>query len=231
MPRTTNKIGVYLEVGKKRTIAGALDWPGWCRIGNDEASALQALVDYAPRYARALRASRLEFSAPKSVAELAVVERLHGNATTDYGVPDQAPSADTEPMSEVELRRLQTLLKACWRTLDAAARSAGSKELRKGPRGGGRDTHDIVRHVLDAEGGYLSRLARKVPDSAKDDSAGRQALTRKAVLDGLAAAAHGEVPAQGPRGGKIWSARYFARRVAWHILDHAWEIEDRTPAK
>ena len=29
-----------------------------------------------------------------------------------------------------------------------------------------------------------------------------------------------------PDGGK-WPPRYAARRIAWHALDHAWEIEDR----
>ena len=28
---------------------------------------------------------------------------------------------------------------------------------------------------------------------------------------------------------KPWSPRYAVRRAAWHVLDHAWEIEDRTP--
>jgi hypothetical protein len=27
---------------------------------------------------------------------------------------------------------------------------------------------------------------------------------------------------------KLWSPRYFVRRSAWHALDHAWEIEDRS---
>ena len=50
---------------------------------------------------------------------------------------------------------------------------------------------------------------------------------RQLALDGLAAGMRGELPASGPRGGKIWSPRFFARYVAWHTLDHAWEIEDR----
>jgi len=27
----------------------------------------------------------------------------------------------------------------------------------------------------------------------------------------------------------VWPARYAIRRTAWHVLDHAWEIEDRSP--
>lgn len=38
---------VYLEIGKKRTFASALDWPGWCRSAPDEAAALHNLYGYA----------------------------------------------------------------------------------------------------------------------------------------------------------------------------------------
>jgi len=29
--------------------------------------------------------------------------------------------------------------------------------------------------------------------------------------------------------GKKWTVRYAARRIAWHVLDHAWEMQDRAP--
>jgi hypothetical protein len=50
------------------------------------------------------------------------------------------------------------------------------------------------------------------------------------VLEGLEHAVTDGIPARGPRGGKRWSAPYFVRRAAWHVLDHAWEIEDRSSA-
>jgi hypothetical protein len=31
-----------------------------------------------------------------------------------------------------------------------------------------------------------------------------------------------------PIAGRRWPPRYAARRIAWHVLDHAWEIEDRS---
>src|SRR3954452_23536716 len=73
---------VYLEIGKKRTFAGALDWPGWCRSGRDDTAAVQALVDYGGRYARILKASELNFHAPANISALTVVERLNGTMTT-----------------------------------------------------------------------------------------------------------------------------------------------------
>ena len=95
------KIPVYLEVGSKRTFAGALDWPGWCRSGRDEASALQALVDYGPRYAAAIRSARLGFKAPADVSAFTVMERLNGDTTTDFGAPACIPDGDAAPVDEV----------------------------------------------------------------------------------------------------------------------------------
>jgi hypothetical protein len=214
-------IDIYLETGKKRTFAGALDWPGWCRAGRDEEQAIQALFDYAPRYARVVR--RLGFEPPRDIHRLNVVERLKGDASTDFGSPSAAPTYDDRPLDEREHRRLEHILEACWAALDEAARSAHGKELRKGPRGGGRALDDIVQHVLDGQGGYLYRLAWKRDKAAERDPR----LSREAMLQALGASVRGEVPQEGPRGGKKWTGRYFVRREAWHVLDHTWEIEDR----
>lgn len=227
MARVSKPVDVYLEIGEKRIFAGAIEWPGWCRSGRDEESALQALFDYAPRYAQVLQSARLGFKAPAAPSEFKVVERVKGNMTTDFGTPGMAPSSDKRRVDDAELRRLQTVLKACWRMFDTAVSAAAGKGLRKGPRGGGRDVEGIVRHVTGAHGAYLSRVGWK-PEANEDEDPGEaMRLTRQAVLKALAAAAHGELPLQGPRGGIMWKPRYFVRRVAWHDLDHAWEIQDR----
>jgi hypothetical protein len=224
---TSKQIPVYLEIGKKRTFAGALDWPGWCRSGRDEESALLALVEYGPRYARVVRAKELTFRAPADTLSLVVVERLKGNAITDFGAPNLAPAADAMPIKDAELKRLQNVLIACWRAFDAAVRSAEGKELRKGPRGGGRELAGVIRHVLGSDRGSLSNLGRKVVQDEAADLSEELKRTRKAILEGFTAAAHGEVPERGPRGGLRWKPRYSVRQVTWHVLDHAWEIEDR----
>jgi hypothetical protein len=217
---------IYLEIGKKRTFAGAVDWPGYCRRGTDEATALQALIEAGPRYARALRGTRLGFEAPRDVTALRVAERLPGDATTDFGAPGASPATDEEPLGPDDLRRSGTILRATWRAFDRAVDAAKGRTLRTGPRGGGRSLDKIVQHVLDAEGGYLSALGWKHRSTERDRTA-RLAAIREAILEGLAASARGEIPRRGPRGGLRWSARYFVRREAWHALDHAWEIEDR----
>jgi hypothetical protein len=216
-----DKIDVYLEIGKSRTFAGALDWPGWCRSGRHEAAALQALFDYGPRYARAIRSARQDFEPPAALAALAVVEKIPGGMGTDFGTPEQIPASDASPVALAELRRLIALLRACWKMLDAAAEAAVGRDLRKGPRGGGRELEQIVAHVWAAEAAYVRRIGGQLDPSQPPSE------IRKATLRALEHMAEGTVPTVGPRGGARWPARYFVRRAAWHVLDHAWEIEDR----
>jgi hypothetical protein len=218
---------VYVEVGAKRTFAGAIDWPGWCRGGKDEASALEALIDYGPRYARVLQGRRLKFIPPEKLSDLKVVERLKGGTSTDFGAPERAPKQDARKMDKGDLQRSEELLRACWHQFDAAAKAARGKKLRMGPRGGGRDLTKMVEHVREAEEAYVERLGWW-RFSGEDRSRDRDlAGVREAALKAIRASARGHIPAAGPRGGKRWTARYFVRRAAWHVLDHAWEIQDR----
>ncbi len=218
-------MNVYLEIGKKLTFAVAADWPGWSRRGKDETSALQALIDYGSRYRNALGAMAKDLKLPKSVAELKVVERLKGDTTTDFGTPGMVPAGDRRPLSEAEIKRQQEILLACWSAFDRTTRSAKGKALQTGPRGGGRDRNRIISHVFEAEHAYLVRLGWK---AGRPEGSNEAYLPdRSDILTGVVASAHGELPTKGPRGGARWPARYYVRRAAWHILDHAWEIEDR----
>ena len=224
----TKKIEVYFETGEKKTFAGTPEWPGWCRIGRNEEGALAALLEYAPRYANVVKGSGVAFHTPKDVSEFTVVERHPGGSGIDFGVPETALDSDDTPLKPAELKRMEALLAACWDAFVAAVKAAQGKELRKGPRGGGRDVDKIAEHVLGAEGGYISRLGIKLDKEDEPDTLARQiAQLQKQASAALAASARGEAPKQGPRGGVIWTPRRFARRSAWHILDHVWEIEDR----
>jgi hypothetical protein len=221
----SERVDVYVERGAKRVFACALEWPGWCRSGRDEETALAALLESAPRYAKV--AAKLGFVAPRALPDLRVVQRVAGDATTDFGAPGAVPKADHAPVDEHELEWLATLIEEGWRVFDAGVHSAKGRTLRAGPRGGGRSLDKIVDHVREAEAGYLSALGWRFKPDAK---ASRDALlkaTRAAVREGLAASTRGEIPAKGPRGGVRWRPRFFVRRLAWHTLDHLWEIEDR----
>jgi hypothetical protein len=222
-----NSVKVFAEVGKKRIFAGAVDWPGWCRSGRDEKTAVQALIDSGPRYAQILHNRGIATQIPRAAFDFTVIERHEGNATTDFGAPAVLLDADRAPMDRVELERLETLLQACWQAFDNAVERATGRELRKGPRGGGRDVEMILEHVLGADQAYLAKLAWKHKIEGGKNPTEELSRMRQAILNALEAARKGDIPEQGPRGGTVWPVRYFIRRVAWHVVDHAWEIEDR----
>jgi hypothetical protein len=223
-------IAVYVERGAKSTFAGALDWPGWSRKGRTEGDALTDLLAYGPRYASILSGTRLGFAAPKEPTQLLVVERLPGTPGTDFGVPSVAPRVDQDrSCSAADLGRFEKILRAGWRAFDEAVTSARNKTLTTGPRGGGRSLDAIVAHVTGADAGYLTALGWKAPKLT--NQAESQAATRDAILAGVKASATGAIPLKGPRGGTRWTARYFVRRVAWHVMAHVWEIERRAAAR
>ncbi len=221
-------IDCLIEAGAKRTFAAAAAWPGWCRSARDENAAVEALHDYGPRYASVLRSSGLRFSTPTALPGIHILERAPGNATTDFGAPDGVFGADTQPVSARDWVRLGAVLEACWTEFDRAVKAAEGVELRTGPRGGGRALDAIVDHVVGAEVSYLRKLTGAGVTVDEDDPAASRDRERGAVLEGLARAKAGDLPERGPRGGVMWTPRRFARRAAWHVLDHAWEIEDRT---
>lgn len=227
MEETPGQVDVYLEVGEKRTFAGAIEWPGWCRSGKDETSALRALLESGHRYARVVGSRQLAFSPPAEISSLVVVERLEGGSGTDFGAPGAVPSSDGRPVEPQDLKRLLSVLESCWQAFDAAVEAAAGRELRKGPRGGGRDTESIVDHVLGAHLAYLSRLGWSYRQDDQVDISETMVQIRQETIRAIEASLEGTIPAVGPRGGARWSARYFVRRAAWHVLDHAWEIEDR----
>jgi len=198
--------------------ASALDFHGWCRSAKDEDAALQALLEYRGRYADAL--GRGGATAPPGRVELRVVERLTGSATTDFGAPGATASIEREPMSPNRARTLLTQLRACWAWLDdVVARSPA--ELHKGRRGGGRDRNEMVDHVLGAECVYARKLGARHRQPAIDDRSAIDALRHDlGVVIGL--------PANRLAVERGWYPRYAARRTAWHALDHAWEMEDRS---
>jgi hypothetical protein len=202
-------IAVVVEIGAKRTFASALDWPGWSRSGRDEAAALDALLAYAGRY-RPVAARAGEKLAMR--LDLEVVERDTGNATTDFGAPGIVAEIERTALSRREAVRAAALVEAGWSYL-ADVLAAAPASLRKGPRGGGRERDAIAAHVADAEQAYARKLG--LPKIA--DVAERRAAIAAAVRDPTA-----PVPASG------WPTPYGARRVAWHAVDHAFEIEDRT---
>jgi hypothetical protein len=215
-------VPVYLEAGGTRVFACSLDWPGWCRRAKTDEEALDALAEYAPRYSVVAKRAGLRF--PAATLTFDVIERIAwqgGKAfsAVDFGALGSAAQRDNEPLSAVQAKRLAALVEAAWGVLDDVVAGAPA-ELRKGPRGGGRDRDGVFDHVIGAETSYARKLGvrHKAPHGREEIAA-----QRADILAALAAARAGEPDVE-----KGWLPRYAARRIAWHVLDHAWEIEDRS---
>lgn len=215
MARRT-RIAVGVETGTKRVFAFAVDWPGWCRTEKTEARALDTLTAYAPRYTPV--ATRAGIAFPPQF-ELTVTDRVPGTATTDFGAPDARLPGDSRRLPAPDASRLVALMQAGWAMLDDTAARAPA-ELRKGPRGGGRDRDAMLAHVLGAEEAYARKLGIRLAAPAAGDIAAIRVF-RAAIAS---ACTH---PPQDAAHASRWPVRYFIRRLTWHALDHAWEMEDR----
>lgn len=205
---------VYVERAPKKVFACALEWPGWARSAKTEDEALRVLAGYASRYRPVAERAGVRF--PKSAGDdLRVVERVQGSSSTEFGIPGTFDvAADQRSLTKASAARLADLVAASWAYFDDVAAGA-PPSLRKGPRGGGRDRDAIVAHVHDAELAYANKI-------------GVRAASRQPILEALRAA-RAPVPQSSATGKSTpWPYRYAARRIAWHALDHAWEIEDRS---
>ena len=190
---SSRPIAVCLEVSPKEAFASALDWPGWSRAGRDEGAALEVLTSYAGRYAPVAELAGVSF--PSTVA-FDVVERVPGGPATPFAAPE------------------------CRRPFPQVT-AASPAELRKGPRGGGRDRDNLIDHVIGAETAYARKLGVKLKQPAFDDIAAIEEL-REAIVAVVGASSDGSPVV--PNG---WTRRYATRRIAWHVLEHAWEMQDR----
>lgn len=195
---------VYLEEGTKGVFAVSLDWPGWCRRAKSSELAIAALDEYRDRYAKIVTVAFQPGS-------FHVIGTTQGNAITNFGAPDARGPWDDATLSPGELVRQLNVLQDCWNYFDTVVEHA-PPVLRRGPRGGGRDRDRIVDHVREAERAYCSQMGFRVaPRTPWDEQ-------RDVVLTTLRTAAPNAK----------WPVAYAIRRCAWHIVDHAWEIEDKS---
>ena len=212
---------VMLEIGPKgkKVVAVAPDWPGLERGAKTGEAAVERLLAYVPRYAAVAKLAGMEAAfAASSVVE--VVERYPGTGSTDFwGISFAFSGIDTQAMSNAELARELTLMRACWAFFDDV-RARVSAEMRPGPRGGGRARDRIVWHTLAAEQDWSKKLGLRPPEDARLPRAALNAY--RDDYCGAIRAFH----SQGKMA-RTWPLRYLIRHTAFHTLDHAWEMEDK----
>ena len=221
---SSGRVAVFLEVTPEQAVASALDWPGWCRAGRDDDAALETLASYAGRYAPVAAHAGVSF--PSTVA-FGVAERGPGGPATAFAAPEcrrpfpqVTAGAERAKVTPAAARRLAGLVTAVWVVFDEVA-AASPAELRKGPRGGGRDRDQLIGHVIGAETAYARKLGVKRKQPAAGDTPAIGEL-REAIAAVVGAPSDGSPVVEGG-----WTTRYAARRIAWHVLEHAWEMQDR----
>jgi len=226
----STQLDIALESTPKKTFATAVDWPGLSRSGKTTELALEALVAHLPRYAAVLErvgSANAESLAPFvrsfRLSEIIpnVIESGSGNSGTEFGVPSLVTDSDRRPVSAAEAGRFVAIVAASWGAFDAVAARA-PQDLRKGPRGGGRDRDRMVAHVIESDHAYAREIGVRLKAPGPDDRTAVSAM-REAMLAVLREPSDGS-----PLADRRWTTRYAAHRIAWHALDHAWEIEDRT---
>lgn len=212
---------IVIEQGPKKAFASALDWPGLSRKGNSEQDSIEVMLGYVDRYRKVT-----DLAGVNGIGALVkspdVVEHVKGTGATDFGVPDKVADVEHEWMSAIECDRQIAILRACWDYFDDVG-SRVSEELQKGPRGGGRDRDEIINHTIEADRGYARQIGVK---TAKADYQTRSGIAahRKDVVDAIRQQNADQTETK-------WPLRYFIRRAAWHLLDHAWEMEDKDLTK
>ncbi len=217
----TDTLRVILELGKKRrVVAGAMDWPGLDRWGTSEDDALDKLLSYVPRYAGVAERAGMG-NAFTRARDVEMVERVSGSSSTDFwGIAHVPSQIEAQVLSPADLERRLDLLRACWASFDDVAARV-SHELRPGSRGGGRSRDQIIRHTYGTE---PEQFSRKVGVRTELDvvlTPDGLATHRREYLDAIRAYNADGKPA------RTWPIQFLVRRTAHHVMDHAWEMEDR----
>jgi hypothetical protein len=218
----TKTLRVILELGKKRrVVAGAMDWPGLDRWGTSEDDAVEKLLSYVPRYTRVAQQAGLA-SAFARARNVDVVERVPGSSSTDFwGIAHVPSEIERDVLSAADLERRLELLQSCWAHFDDVAAGV-PHELRPGPRSAGRSRDQIIRHVYLNEPEQFSRKVEVRTPFEDVLAPGGLARHRQGYLDAIRA-----YNAEG-KAARTWPIQFLVRRTAHHVMDHAWEMEDRS---
>jgi len=205
----------------KRSVAYAPDWPGWSRGARSPDEALERLDAYRHRYLPVARYAGLADELDDSNA-LEVVEDHVGNTSTDFWGISWLPSSDEQgPMQPDVLDRRLALLEGAWRFFDEVAARV-TPEMRRGSRGGGRNRDELIAHVFGNERVQFSkRVGVATPPGVMLTPDGLR-NHREQFLAGLR-----QYNAENRKIGRTWTLQYLLRHCAFHVMDHAWEMEDK----
>ena len=206
----------------KKSVAFSLDWAGWERGGKTPEAALETLESYRERYRPiadlAGMARKFDAAGPLEIVE----DRVGPGSVDFWGISFAPSSTEKGPMAEAEFDRAIALLRASWTFFDDVAARV-SEEMRKGPRGGGRDRTRIWRHVIRNESeDFAKQVGLRIPEEAALTPDGLR-QHRKSYVEAMRAYNAGDIEKRM----RSWTLPFLIRHSAFHTLDHAWEMEDK----
>jgi hypothetical protein len=217
-------IRVILERGPKakKFVAYAVDWPGWSRGAKSPEDAIETLDAYRGRYRPVAIRAKLG-KALDDAGPLKIVEDRVGTGSVDFwGISFSPCSLEQDPMDAAELERKLKLLRASWAYFDDVAARV-SVEMRRGPRGGGRDRDTIISHTIRVESeDFARKVGIKMPEGGALQPGALEPY-RSDFVDAMRAYQRGEVT----KAMRSWSLAFLVRHSAFHTMDHAWEMEDK----
>jgi hypothetical protein len=218
----TDTLRVILELGKKRrVVAGAMDWPGLDRWGTSDDDAVEKLLSYVPRYAAVAERAGVARAFARA-RDVEIVERVPGSSSTDFwGIAHVPSEIERDVLSAADLERRLDLLQATWAYFDDVVARA-PQDLRPGPRSAGRSRDQIIRHVYLNEPEQFSRKVEVRTPFEDVLAPGGLASHRREYLGAIRAYNAAGKPA------RTWPIQFLVRRTAHHVMDHAWEVEDRS---
>ncbi|MEX0698091.1 MAG: hypothetical protein WD651_10690 [Acidimicrobiia bacterium] len=215
-------VRTILERGPKgkKAVAFAVDWPGWNRGAKTPDLALETLESYRPRY-RPIAVAAAMVKEFDSAGPLEIAEERVGSGMTDFwGISFSTSGLEQEPMDKSEFDRKIRLLEACWAYFDDVAGRV-SAEMQKGPRGGGRDRDRIIRHTIRNESeDFARKVGLRIPEEGALTPEGLRTHRESFV------AAMRDYNNEG-KTMRTWTLPFLIRHSAYHVLDHAWEMEDK----
>jgi hypothetical protein len=212
-------VEIVIERGKKKSVAYAPSGPGWSRGASSVDGSIEKLASYADRYRGVAALAGLSDEFP-STPTFDIIEEVPGTGSTSFwGISFVAATSEQGQMSDEECERKLAVLEACWTYFDRVAARV-TPELKKGPRGGGRDRAQIINHIFVNERQWGRMVGIDTPEDAILTPRGL-GTHRDAYLQAIREYnAAGESP-------RTWRLQFLLRHTAFHVMDHAWEMEDK----
>jgi hypothetical protein len=218
-------IPIVLERGPKsrRFVAYSVDWPGWSRGAKTPEAAVETLEAYRDRYRRIAElaglASEFDAAGPLEVAE----ERVGTPSVDFWAISFSASATEQDLLAPEVLERRLALLQAAWAFFDATAARV-SAEMAKGPRGGGRERDEIIRHVIRVESlDFAHNLGMQI----EEDDVPLAPAARRQFRDAYLELIREYNAGRAARPMRSRTIAFLIRHTAFHTLDHAWEMEDK----